>query len=384
MRGAAEGDAVTAGRIIRVALIWQALGLLAWLLTPAVRFLVMALFGSGLLLLLAEPAWRRAARTGALGAAFGLVWAAGHPDPLQVALAHPTLPMALLGLGALGEFGLHPATDDTVTLAGFGIPLFVFGIALALGPISHAQLFTRDAVLLEADRSLGGLPSYAMATAIGGRPLLAAASWFAYVTLPIEVCVVTLVAIRRALPDMRPRRILLACATAGLAAAVLYLICPATGPRYAFPGFPAGRPGPLPLAGMVVSAEFPRNAMPSLHLAWAWMLHHAARPVAWLRYATLAWLAGVALATLWTGEHYLIDLVVAVPFVAAVEAGLARALRPALLAGVATLGWVVFLGTAGGLSPEVAWPAVGVTLALGVWAMPRTPYAETAPLVAGS
>ena len=372
---------MSASRIIRVAVIWQCLGILAWVITPAVRFLVMALFGSALLLILAEPGWIRAARTGVFGTAFGLIWAAAHPDPLQTALAHPAFPVALLGLGALGEFALHPATDDTVSLAGFGIPLFVLCVALALGPISHAQLVTRDAVLLETDRSLGGLPSYAAASAIGGQPILAAASWFAYITLPIEACVVTLVAIRRALGDMNPRRILLGCAAAGLAAVAAYLICPATGPRYAFPGFPTARPGPLPLAGMVVSPEFPRNAMPSLHLAWAWMLYHAARPVAWLRYATLAWLVGVGLATLWTGEHYLIDLVVAVPFAAAVEAGLARAVRPALLAGLVTLAWVVFLGTGGGLSPEVAWPAVGITVALGVWAMPRMPFATTTPLV---
>jgi len=365
---------VNGSRVVRAVLVWLALGLVAWVLTPTVRFFVTALLGGALIGLLGEPQWPRFRRSVALAAGFGLVWAAGRPGAVPILLAHPGLLGALLGLGALADLALHPAEDDAVTLGAFGIPGFVLGVALTLGSGALNRPETKDAILLQADRALGGLPSYAMGGAFAAHPALAAFSWVAYVMLAVEAALVVLVAIRRGLPDMHPRRILFACGAAGLAALLGYWACPGTGPRYAFPGFPAARPGPLALAGIAVSPEFPRNAMPSLHFAWALMLHRAAFPVRWLRYMTLAWLAGIGAATLGTGEHYLIDLVVAVPFAAAIETGLVRSWQRMLAASALTAAWVVFLGNDGGLPPALAWPAVAGTLALGVWALPRAPY----------
>ena len=370
-------------RIIWVALVWQVLGVLAWGLTPAPRFLIAALCGSALILLLAEPAWARLVRSTALATAFGLVWSIGAAEPLATLASHPVLVGAFLALGALADAALHPAKDLAVTLAGFGIPAFVFVVALTLVPMGRGWIVTQDAVLLLADRSLGGLPSYAVADGFAAFPPLAVFSWVAYLTLPIEAALVLLVSLRRQRGDMDSRRILLACAVAGLAGVVGYWLCPATGPRYAFAGFPM-RPDSVQLGGITVAPDFPRNAMPSLHFAWAWMLYRAARPVPWLRWVTLAWLVGIATAALGFGEHYLIDLVVAVPFVAAVEAGLAREGKRLLIAGAIVAAWIVFLGNDGGMGRWLAWSAVAATVAVGAWALPRSVYAATTTLKAGT
>ena len=70
---------------------------------------------------------------------------------------------------------------------------------------------------------------------------------------------------------------------------------------------------PLALAG-------PRNAIPSLHLAWVLLAWWYSRGLSWWeRGIALFYLIFVALATLGTGEHYFIDLIVGVPFALFIE-----------------------------------------------------------------
>ena len=86
---------------------------------------------------------------------------------------------------------------------------------------------------------------------------------------------------------------------------LLYAIVPACGPLYAFRAAwlhpPAVRAELIRLSGMP-------NAFPSLHLGTAVIFVFFSRTPGW-RWASLAMLAGTALATLSTGEHYAIDLV---------------------------------------------------------------------------
>jgi hypothetical protein len=95
-----------------------------------------------------------------------------------------------------------------------------------------------------------------------------------------------------------------------LAGPLLYAILPACGPLYAFRDQwlhpPAVHPQLIRLSGMP-------NAFPSLHLATAVVFVFFSRGTRW-RSASLAMLAGTALATLSTGEHYFIDLVAGVAF----------------------------------------------------------------------
>lgn len=91
---------------------------------------------------------------------------------------------------------------------------------------------------------------------------------------------------------------------------MVYAIVPACGPAYAFQAKwlhpPDVQPHTIHLAGMP-------NAFPSLHLATALVLVLFARGGAW-RTIALIFLAGTAMATLSTGEHYAIDLVAGLAF----------------------------------------------------------------------
>jgi hypothetical protein len=129
----------------------------------------------------------------------------------------------------------------------------------------------------------------------------------------------------------------------------LYQICPAAGPLYRFPCFPACAPSlaevsvfPSPLGAPAM------NAMPSLHVAWTllcllylWRLGNLTRLIAVP--VTLL----TAAATLASGEHYVADLLVALPLAVAIRGAfyLEASLRTRLMiaaAGLAmVLAWVI-------------------------------------------
>lgn len=180
-----------------------------------------------------------------------------------------------------------------------------------------------------------------------------------------------------------------------MVAMVCYAWLPATGPIAAFGGadFPAGiaSSADVPAAMLSVQAAA-RNAMPSMHLSGAiWVLMIAAAFRRKIFFAlSLLFLAGTAWATLALGEHYLIDLVVALPFATALGLWLiqsprwsqaprwAHALQWA--AGASFVLWMILLRSApvwlqshpGFVQAFSAW-SVAVALALmgmhvrGVW-----------------
>lgn len=97
-------------------------------------------------------------------------------------------------------------------------------------------------------------------------------------------------------------------------APVVYLLIPVSGPHYAFPGFPDIIPAHITPHPIVLSAV--PNCIPSVHMSTALLILHFSR---WSKIAmALAFfnLVLIVLATLGTGEHYLFDLIVAVPYAA--------------------------------------------------------------------
>jgi hypothetical protein len=91
---------------------------------------------------------------------------------------------------------------------------------------------------------------------------------------------------------------------------VLYAVLPACGPAYAF-GSVWMHPPVVQTVKTQISA-YP-NAFPSLHLATALLFVLTAEGKLW-RAVSLLFLAGTALATLTTGEHYVVDLVAGLAF----------------------------------------------------------------------
>lgn len=149
----------------------------------------------------------------------------------------------------------------------------------------------------------------------------------------------------------------------------LYGIVPAMGPRYAFGDqFPVGTPHFVAIPALL---EGYPNAMPSLHLATALLFVLFNGRNRWLLLAALLFLAGTAAATL-TFEHYVIDLVVAVPFACFAASLARRKIIPALTYLGVVLAWLGMIRLASPVlvqHPYALRAAALLTLAVGIRAI---------------
>ena len=188
-----------------------------------------------------------------------------------------------------------------------------------------------------------------------------------------------------------PARVLSRWVVATLLGYGLYFCLPGVGPGVAFYGASAPHfdslPSPyqveLTLLGGFEGA--PRNAMPSLHATWAFLIALAALRMAfWVRIFGAFYAIATAIVTLGLQEHYLIDLIVAMPLAVAVHAGTGlleqkketNAQLQAALGGAAmTVAWLFIIpyGTASlRNAPEIASALVLATLAASVWLVYRS------------
>jgi hypothetical protein len=234
--------------------------------------------------------------------------------------------------------------DTLVAGSTFGYSALFIAYILTLTTRLHPQ--TYDLYLYTADAGYG-IPICAwLGKFVGGRPLLLHACSLIYESLPLAVSL--LYAYERSGAKPIPVRVLPAFLGGGAAAYVLYNFLPATGPHYIFGG---AFPDHLPAAAraglhLVTVGDAARNAVPSMHLACALMILWACRPLSWwVRAAAAMFLAFTVLATIGFGEHYVVDLVAAVPYALALQAICApRNLgvrRGAALLGLAlTVGWM--------------------------------------------
>jgi len=169
----------------------------------------------------------------------------------------------------------------------------------------------------------------------------------------------------------------------GVIGILTYNLFPATGPIHVFGGlFPAHPLGAeqartLPLAP--IPAQGSRNAIPSLHMAWilwCWWWVRGLQP--WLKAVILWFVLFTVIATLGTGEHYLIDLIVAFPFTLMLLAAFSpqvpwrdAARVVALCAGGGvTLLWFVLLRFTPHMfwvSPWIPWTLALATIGLVYW-----------------
>lgn len=96
-----------------------------------------------------------------------------------------------------------------------------------------------------------------------------------------------------------------------------YLLFPVCGPKYAFPSFPFHAPAHL-IPHAIILLGPPPNGIPSVHTSTALLTFWFLRRWPAGRIAGAGFVALTVLATLGTGEHYLFDLVCAVPYAIAV------------------------------------------------------------------
>jgi hypothetical protein len=274
------------------------------------------LAGSFVVYLATRPARRELIGTIGLGLALRMAYGAtygvnGYFGSLVISAA------GFLGLAALltlaisairarrfWEFGIAAYFPFVSILVGFILPV-----------TNHLSPFTYDAELLGVDSALGFQPSFLLGSLISGRQALSDVTATVYYALPLTVALLCAARLRKWPGEVR--RLLWLFGLMSIMGFCLYAVCPGTGPTYAFrEWFPSKAQdlfgvylGRLPVPGA------PRNAIPSLHFSTAllvfWNTHHLRRAG---RIAAGLFLAATGFAALALGEHYLTDIVVAVPF----------------------------------------------------------------------
>jgi hypothetical protein len=138
----------------------------------------------------------------------------------------------------------------------------------------------------------------------------------------------------------------------------MYMICPGAGPLYLLKGeFPWRALDTLPQVRWL--PHVPLNASPSGHVAWVLLMfwfagQYCKKPV---RILVGVFAALTCAGTLGMGEHYVIDLVLAVPFARCIWALVHRQWKTAAIATVVVLIWLVAF--------RLGW-TVGIPLALAL------------------
>lgn len=239
---------------------------------------------------------------------------------------------------------------------------------------------TLDLYLLSFDYSLRVEP-FAMAGRLYQlHHWLHTTSLLAYAALAVPITVVFAGRLvrygKRAFPAM------LAFLVTGPVGVAFYNLFPACGPHallkggFPFHVFPMAAAPRLLLEPVAIAGA--RNAIPSLHMAWVLLAWWYSRSLSWLeRLIAFTFLVLTAFATLGTGEHWFVDLIVAFPFALLIQSVCAYSLPwnqserlAAFLFGFGcTGGWLLVLRYAPKLfwtSPVVPWGLVAATVAVTV------------------
>ncbi|HUC70787.1 MAG TPA: phosphatase PAP2 family protein [Stellaceae bacterium] len=252
--------------------------------------------------------------------------------------------------------------------------MLVVGFALVGQQLTTYHLRTFDAPAYVVDSSFGTAASATLAKILWSHPLLHQSFGTTYGWLPATVSVCYALDVRAGNREAGVLRN--AALAAGAIALLLYRLNPAAGPIYAFgAAFPDALPDPstLSLVPTVLAVpSAPRNCVPSVHFAWALLAAVEARRLAraW-RVAFALFAALIAMATIGLEEHYLIDLVVALPFTLSIYAICSRlraravSWRSTAMSGaLATLSRLVFLRLAPPLPhlPLISWSFTVATM----------------------
>jgi len=326
-----------------------------------------------------KPSWRDAA---------GVAAGAGTLAVIDFKFLHYNFNafglLSFLGLASLVALAIRAAwsrgEESTRMRLAF---LFAF---LSLGVDAAAVLFhaltsklnpkVLDLYLYSFDASLRVQLSFLMGQAYATWHRFGDAGMFIYIGLPVLLAMVAaghlLHGSKAAIPAMAA---FLVTAPIGV---IFYNLFPALGPTYIFgPRFPwnpltIDQAARLLLEPILVAGY--RNAMPSLHIAWVLLAWWFSRGLSvWERSIAMVFMVFTAFATLGSGEHYFIDLVVGFPFALFVYAlcafplGWTQQRKVAFGLGLGlTLAWFAVLRQGVKLfwvSPILPWLACLVTVA---------------------
>ncbi len=212
-----------------------------------------------------------------------------------------------------------------------------------------------------------------------------------YIALPLPLALVYAAHLRRRKENALA--VMLAFLLTGPLGVLFYNMLPACGPVHvfgaAFPWHPFSTADAMRMNVAPILLKGARNAIPSLHMAWVLLVWWNSKGLPrWVRAIALMFVVLTAMATLGTGEHYFIDLVVAFPFSLMVQALCSYALpfqrgprRTAFLFGTfATLMWLALLSFTTSFfwsSPVVPWAMIVATVAPSIVFWHRLMWAGT-------
>jgi len=167
------------------------------------------------------------------------------------------------------------------------------------------------------------------------------------------------------LPLAVRRKFLGATLLLGVMIGPLYRVCPGAGPFYLLHGtFPWSIPDLSQPHTRIIDAAL--NAAPSGHFAWAILMFWFARKYAGrgVQIAAGIFMVSMFIATLGMGEHYIIDLILAIPFTACVWALVHWHPRFAAISMAVVVVWLVALreGWALSIPPVLVWILTAMTV----------------------
>ena len=292
---------------------------------------------------------------------------------------------SFVGLSALAVLGTRTiwakAEDRKLLLYGF-LPAILFvaseWTASSLLDITeklHPKTF--DLFLYSFDSSLRVQISFLTGQFLLKNLWLRTASLAIYISLPLPLALVYASQLRR--QKGKALAVMIAFLATGPIGVLCYNMLPACGPVHlfgaAFPWSPLSSADAMQLNIVPVIMEGARNAIPSLHMSWVLLVWWNSRGLSrWVRVVAMIYVALTVLATLGTGEHYFIDLVLAFPFSLAVQALSSYSIptshrdrRVAFVFGTfVTLIWLALLSfntTIFWISPIIPWSMIAVTIA---------------------
>lgn len=305
-----------------------------------------------------------------------------HYKPLLVAW------LSFAGLSSLVTLGVRTIWADGADrklLAFSFVPALLFVVSeyfastfLEWTEAAHPKVL--DLYLYSFDASLGWQLPFLVGQKFAIWPWLERTSALFYIGLPIPIALIyagRLLRLReKALPSF------VAFLATGPVGILFYNLFPALGPVHLFlgnfPWHPLVTRNVARLFVEPVAIHDAPNAIPSLHMAWVLLGWWYSRGLSWAeRGIAFAFLTFTVLATLGTGEHYFVDLIVAFPFALLMKALCSFSvpwndhLRLAASIGglVSTLAWFAALRYATRffwISPLIPWALCVCTIAITV------------------
>ena len=298
--------------------------------------------------------------------------------------------LGMAGLLALALRAIWAADDEWRTAYLTLIPAFLFVASewtasyfLEWG--EKARPTALDLYLYSFDASLHVQPAFVMGQWFARLHAFATTSVMIYMALPVAIGLVFAGCVVRDRANALPS--VVAFLITGPVGACFYTMFPALGPVHIFldrfPWHPLAYEQAKSLLLEPIEVAGPRNAIPSLHAAWIFLVFWYARKLSLMeRIAAGIFVFFTLCATLGTGEHYLVDLVVAIPFTVFILAltrlifrGDRKSALVPLVGGLAgVLLWFAALRWENRLfwmSPVVPWVACAVTVGVGWYFMRR-------------